>query len=469
MSELVERKQRLHEPGRPTSDGHLPALVRSLGLTRGATVGVASGDHAEAILADTAVERLWGVDPYRHRDGDDDPTTLAPGDLDLLHRRTLGRLAPYGERYRHLRADSTAAITEIDGPLDFVSIDADRSPAGVIRDLGVWFGKVRDGGILAGHPRSPGVRRVVDDFFGRLGWTVTHAGDHAWWVRKEPIAVSFVMPVFNAERTLRASLESIVAGNLGPRDEIVACDDGSTDGSAALLGRLEEELPALRVVRHERNRGGGAARNTAVRASRHPLLFCLDADNLLEPGTVAALESFLLAGGWDVAAFQELRFFRESPAEITHRWVFEDRPYGFSDYLDRHEVPGASGNYLFTRHSWDRAGGYPEDAGALDAWGFGLRQAATGSRLGILPGLGYRHRWGHESYWVRHSRDGSVSDLAARLVAPWADRLPAAARDRLYRAREATWFETLPSRPLFPRTLVGHVRSRLPRRFGGWR
>jgi glycosyltransferase involved in cell wall biosynthesis len=288
-------------------------------------------------------------------------------------------------------------------------------------------------------------------------------------VVKGATGISFVMPVFNAEKTLLASLRSIAEGNLAPGDEIVVCDDGSTDGSAALLRSLEAELPALKVLGHDRNRGGGAARNTAVRASRHPLVFCLDADNLLEPGSVAPLKAFLLDGGWDVAAFQELRYFRESAADVTHRWVYEDRAYGFSDYLNRHEVPGASGNYLFTRRSWEEAGGYPEDAGALDAWGFGLRQAATGARLGILPGFGYRHRFGHESYWVRQSKATGFSVLAGRLVEPWADRLPAAARYRLYQKRETTWFETLPARPLFPRTFVQALRSRLPGWLGGWR
>jgi len=473
MNDLVTRKHDLHEPSWQSSYVHLPALVKRLGLKRGAEVGVAFGGHCEAILDGTGVELLYGVDPYRHQRGYDDPMNLPQAAFDTLHQRSLDRLARFGGRYRHLRETSDGAIPQIDGLLDFVYIDADHSYDGVKRDLGAWFGMVREGGLFSGHdyehPQFPGVQKAVDEFFGRLGWQVTHAGDHVWWVVKGVTDISFVMPVFNAEKTLRAALLSIVEGNLAPGDEIVVCDDGSTDGSAALLESLQAELPALKMVRHERNRGGGAARNTAVKTAKHPLLFCLDSDNILEPGTVTPLKAFLLGGGWDVAAFQELRYFRESPAEVTHRWVYENRAYGFSDYLDRHEVPGASGNYLFTRRSWEQAGGYPEDAGALDAWGFGLRQAATGARLGILPGLGYRHRWGHESYWVRQSKETGFSALAARLVEPWAERLPAAARHRLYEKRETTWFETLPARPLFPRTLVQSVRSRLPECLGGWR
>jgi len=473
MNDLVRQKHDLHETSWLSSYAHLPALVNRLGLKRGAEVGVAFGGHCEAILEGTGVDLLYGVDPYRHRRGYDDPMNLPQAAFDTLHRRTLDRLARFGGRYRHLRETSDGAIPQIDGLLDFVYIDADHSYEGVRRDLGAWFGKVREGGVLAGHdyehPQFPGVQRAVDEFFGRLGWKVTHAGDHVWWVVKGAVGISFVMPAYNAEKTLPASLMSIVEGNLAPGDEIVVCDDGSTDGTAALLADLCRDLPEMRVVRHGSNRGGGAARNTAVEAARHPLLFCLDSDNLLEPGTVQPLEAFLLEGGWDVAAFQELRYFRESPAEVTHRWVYEPRAYGFTDYLDRHEVPGASGNYLYTRRSFEAAGGYPEDAGALDAWGFGLRQAATGSRLGILPHAGYLHRYGHDSYWMRQSRQTGFSALAARLVEPWADKLPASARHRLFVKREQGWFERLPARPLFPRTPVQAIRSRLPEWMGGWR
>ena len=70
---------------------------------------------------------------------------------------------------------------------------------------------------------------------------------------------------------------------------------------------------------------------------------------------------------------------------------------------------------------------------------------------------------------MRQSKETGFSALAARLVEPWADRLPAAARYRFYEKRETTWFKTLPARPLFPRTLVQALRSRLPGWLGGWR
>jgi hypothetical protein len=129
MNDLVTRKHDLHEPSWQPSYVHIPALVNRLGLKRGAEVGVAFGGHSEAILANTEVELLYGVDPYRHQAGYDDPMNLPQAAFDTLHQRSLDRLARFGGRYRHLRETSDGAIPQIDGLLDFVYIDADRNNA----------------------------------------------------------------------------------------------------------------------------------------------------------------------------------------------------------------------------------------------------------------------------------------------------------------------------------------------------
>jgi glycosyltransferase involved in cell wall biosynthesis len=282
----------------------------------------------------------------------------------------------------------------------------------------------------------------------------------------ETLPVSFFLPCYRCTATVEASVASILNGNLGPDDEVVMVEDGSGDGTLELLQRLAARDPRLRLVRHERNRGGAAARNTAVREARHGLLFCLDSDNLLSPGSVPALRTFLQDRGLDAAAFGEIWFFQHALPRVTHRWVYRDvvsLPDCFAGFV----VPPASGNYLFTRASWERAGGYPEDAGALDAWGFGFRQLATGSRMATLPGAHYLHRYGHESYWVRDSRDGKISALAAAVVAPFAARFsPEALQAMQGEATRKDWFESLETRPLaLPEGpgLAGRVDRPFPR------
>lgn len=97
--------------------------------------------------------------------------------------------------------------------------------------------------------------------------------------------VSLIVPCYNAAKTLRLCLESVLAQTRRP-DEIVVVDDASTDGSAAIA----EEL-GCRVVRLPENRGVSAARNAGVAHTTGEIIFFLDSDVALRPDAVAnALE-----------------------------------------------------------------------------------------------------------------------------------------------------------------------------------
>lgn len=93
--------------------------------------------------------------------------------------------------------------------------------------------------------------------------------------------VSVVLPVYNVAQYLRQALESISAQALKEL-EIIAVDDGSTDGSGAILDEYAKTEPRLKVV-HIPNGGAGAARNVGLeRASGEYLFFC-DPDDWCEP------------------------------------------------------------------------------------------------------------------------------------------------------------------------------------------
>jgi glycosyltransferase involved in cell wall biosynthesis len=91
------------------------------------------------------------------------------------------------------------------------------------------------------------------------------------------MGVSIVLPVHDADRFVAAALDSVLAQTLLP-DEIVAVDDGSTDGSAAILAGY----PQVRVI-HQANAGCAAARNRGIEAARHDTIAFLDADDLWMP------------------------------------------------------------------------------------------------------------------------------------------------------------------------------------------
>lgn len=95
--------------------------------------------------------------------------------------------------------------------------------------------------------------------------------------------VSVIVPVFNEERLLPEAVACIRQQG-DAHTEIVAIDDGSTDGTPDVLERLQREPGSpLRIVR-QGNAGPGAARNAGVREARGEIFAFLDADDLWSGG-----------------------------------------------------------------------------------------------------------------------------------------------------------------------------------------
>jgi glycosyltransferase involved in cell wall biosynthesis len=98
--------------------------------------------------------------------------------------------------------------------------------------------------------------------------------------------VSVVVPLFNAERTVEASLRSALAGGLAQL-EVIVVDDGSQDASARIVRDLAD--PRIRLLQRPTPSGGAAQpRNLAIAQARAPYIAFLDADDLLKPGKLGA-------------------------------------------------------------------------------------------------------------------------------------------------------------------------------------
>ncbi|MFK7788656.1 MAG: glycosyltransferase [Phycisphaeraceae bacterium] len=444
-----------------------PERVCKLGLRIGVEVGVAFGGHARAILEQRGVDKLYGVDSYQHRDDYDDPMNLPQAVFDRLAKRVVDRLSIFQDRFEQIREDSVTASRRFeDGSLDFVYLDADHSEAGLIADLCAWFPKVREGGIIAGHdldhPDFPGVSNAIHRFFSRFGWQPEALGHGVWTITKQARPVTFFTPAYNAAPFLAEAARSLIENNMRPGDEYIIVDDASTDDTAAIVSRIAAMDERVTILRHTENKGGGAARNTALAQANAQLFFCLDADNVLLPGSVDRLRDEMDRHASEVVCFGRVDYFRDEPTAdaVTHSHEYAHSEYSLAEYVTTCRVPGSSGNYLFARSNYDAAGGYPTSSGALDTWGFGLRQVANGGTMLTVPGTSYLHRDGHSSYWTRYAKSNAIDEHAFELIEPFLDQLDPrdAARLRSKRRRK-DWFKRIGDRPLRTRPAAPQTMS----------
>ena len=98
--------------------------------------------------------------------------------------------------------------------------------------------------------------------------------------------ISVLMPTYNHEAFVGQALESLLAQTY-PHWEVVAVDDGSTDGSGAILDAYASRDARIRVLHQPSNQGVGAALNAGVAASRGEWIGWLSSDDLFLPDALA--------------------------------------------------------------------------------------------------------------------------------------------------------------------------------------
>lgn len=136
------------------------------------------------------------------------------------------------------------------------------------------------------------------------------------------LKVSILIPCYNAERWVRAALESALK-QTWINKEIIVVDDGSTDGSAKVLEQFMSR--GVKIIRQE-NRGQCVAANRAFAESTGEYIKFFDADDLLAPGTVELQMARLAGSTTAVASCEWGRFYGEdlSTFRLSRETVWRD-------------------------------------------------------------------------------------------------------------------------------------------------
>lgn len=100
--------------------------------------------------------------------------------------------------------------------------------------------------------------------------------------------ISIIVPVFNEEKTIGTVLERVNAVDLSSlklKKEIIVVDDGSTDSTATIA----EKSKGIKLLRHKKNRGKGAAIKTGIKNSTGDIIVIQDADLEYNPEEIPKL------------------------------------------------------------------------------------------------------------------------------------------------------------------------------------
>jgi glycosyltransferase involved in cell wall biosynthesis len=271
--------------------------------------------------------------------------------------------------------------------------------------------------------------------------------------------VSVVIPVFNRAAAVCRAIDSVLAQTCQDF-EIIVVDDGSTDGTVEAVGRYADGR--ITLVRHDRNRGGSAARNTAIHAGSAPFVAFLDSDDEWLPTKLERqLEVFRRSGSQLGLVYSGFERILEDGSLATHLPSYRG---DLSRRLLTRNVVGGTSNGMVRRQVFGAVGGFDEalpSAQDVDLW---LRicqrfqadfvpeilariwQRNEGDRItanvaSLLQGRalfcqkhreslvrnGRLHVWLRQTGWVHHryagdcrmARSAYISSIRAQPVAPF--------------------------------------------------
>lgn len=142
--------------------------------------------------------------------------------------------------------------------------------------------------------------------------------------------ISIVTPVYNAERSLRECLDSVVRQTMSGI-EVIAVDDGSTDGSSALLREYQGAYPDRVIVLRTENCGANHARNEAMKHATGEYVLFLDSDDSLEPDMCEKLYAKATRGRDDVVLCGAYNLHEDSVTKEAARTRLVNQDFSLMD------------------------------------------------------------------------------------------------------------------------------------------
>lgn len=142
---------------------------------------------------------------------------------------------------------------------------------------------------------------------------------------KDAPLVSVIVPVYNGERHIRQCVESILGQTM--RDfELICVNDGSIDGTAAILDELAARDERMRTI-HQENRGEGAARNAGLDVAAGRYLSFFDADDFTEPQLLEHTVAYANETDADIVVYRVDSYNDETGETLPLPWSLDTEAF----------------------------------------------------------------------------------------------------------------------------------------------
>ena len=129
------------------------------------------------------------------------------------------------------------------------------------------------------------------------------------------VSISVVVPAYNVQRFIGQCLRSVL-DQLGDDHELIVVDDGSSDNTLALVFKAQEAWPGANFhVFSQANEGIPSARNHCLRAAQGDYIAFIDGDDVLLPGSLAAMDQAIAEHAPDVIACDFRMWHPDEPAK----------------------------------------------------------------------------------------------------------------------------------------------------------
>ncbi|MDD2723756.1 MAG: glycosyltransferase family A protein [Methylovulum sp.] len=222
-----------------------------------------------------------------------------------------------------------------------------------------------------------------------------------------PNRVSVIIPCYNAALYLREALDSVL-GQTHKCHEIIVIDDGSTDGSAAIVASYGSAVTLIR----QQNQGIATTRNEGLKRVQGDLVAFLDADDYWPADSVAARLVRLMASTELEGVFGLIEAFISPELSEAQKQEITEVPAV--------QAGRVAGGLLVKRQAFEKVGGFNTDLQVGETMDWIARAQEHGIRFGQIPGI------------VLHRRIHTVNTVrkAQRLQADYLQVLHAAIRRR---------------------------------------